>query len=144
MALSISMKSASQELADSAITKAITMLAATVAKAKNPINTDNKLISGLPNGPALDVTFMLPGKLEKPAFSGMRMGGYEAKAKTLYFEIAVPEHILHSAQSHVYAATALQDVVANANDFFCDNELHFNVLRWQQFVNDILATTTPA
>lgn len=133
MTLSISMKTASADLTDSAITKAITMLATKIAKSNQG--------TALPKKPALDVTFMLPGKLEKPAFTGMRMGGYEAGADTLFFEIAVPEHILHSSQSHLYAATALQDVVANANDFFTDNELHFNVLSWQQFVNQILAST---
>ncbi len=139
MTLSISMKTASADLTDSAITKAITMLATKIAKSSHAL--------AMPKKPSLDVTFMLPGKLEKPAFTGMRMGGYEAQADTLFFEIAVPEHILHSAQSHVYAATALQDVIANANDFFAadvflkDRELHFNVLSWQQFVNKILAST---
>lgn len=29
-----------------------------------------------PDGPALDINFMLPGKMEKPDFTGMLMGGY--------------------------------------------------------------------
>lgn len=132
MTLTISMKTASADLVDSAITKAITLLATKIAKS-NPG-------AAVPVKPSLDVTFMLPGKLEKPAFTGMRMGGYESGADTLFFEIAVPVHILHSAQSHLYAATALQDVVANANDFFADNQIHFNVLSWQQFANTILAS----
>lgn len=143
MTLTISMKTASADLADSAITKAIIGLASKVAKAKTAAPLSNQAAMP-PRGPALDVTFMLPGKLEKPAFSGMRMGGYESEAETLFFEIAVPEHILHSSQSHIYAATALQDVVANANDFFCDNRLHFNVLHWQKFVNQILASAINA
>ncbi len=134
MTLSISLKTASAELGDSAITKAITQLASRVALSHRH--------GSLPSEPALDVTFMLPGKLEKPAFSGMRMGGYEPMAKTLFFEIAVPEHILFSAQSHQYAAAALQDVVANAGDFFAEHELQFNALQWQQCVNRILDTTT--
>ena len=140
MTLTISMKTASADLVDSAITKAITLLATKIAKFNRS--------AAMPGKPSLDVTFMLPGKLEKPAFTGMRMGGYQPEAETLFFEIAVPEHILHSSQSHLYAATALQDVVANANDFFAanvffkDSELHFNMLSWQQFVNKILASTT--
>lgn len=135
MTLTISLKTASAELADSAITKAITLLATKIAKSNRTAT--------MPTGPALDVTFMLPGKLEKPAFSGMRMGGYKSEVGTLFFEIAVPEHILHSAQSHTYAAVALQDVVANANDFFADHELHFNALQWQQLINQVLDTTNP-
>ena len=143
MSLSISMKTASQELGDSSITKAITMLASNVARAKLAAAAapTASALDALPAGPALDVTFMLPGKLEKPPFKGMRMGGYEPAADTLYFEIAVPEHILHSEQSQLYTATALQDVITNANDYFSDNDVAFDVLRWQQFVNQVLAIT---
>lgn len=130
MSLTVSLKTASAELTDSAITRAITALATKIAIAR-------MTKGNLPNSPALDVTFMLPGKLEKPTFTGMRMGGYESNADTLFFEIAVPEHILHSTQSVQYTAVVLQDVIANASDFFQDNALHFNTLQWQAFINDV-------
>jgi hypothetical protein len=136
MTLSISVKTASADLKDSAITRAITALASKISAHTIGIRTPES--PALPDGPAIDVTFMLPGKLEKPQFSGMRMGGYEPRGDTLFFEVAVPEHILHSTQSPQYTAVVLQDVIANASDFFQDHQLHFNTLRWQQFINAVL------
>lgn len=131
MALNISMTTASAELADSAITKAITNLAATIAGKKR---------EGLvPEGSSLDVVFMLPGKLVKPDFTGMRMGGFDAASKTLYFEKAVPEHILHSNQSNEFVMRVMQDVVENASDYFNEQRADFEILRWQNLLNQINA-----
>jgi len=129
MPLTISMATGSSDLANSPIAKAITQLAATVAMKKR---------EGLvPEGAALDVTFMLPGKLAKPDFTGMRMGGFEAASKTLYFEKAVPEHILHSSQSNEFVVQVIQDVVSNASDYFQESQNDFEVLRWQNLVNQL-------
>lgn len=129
MALTISMSTASAELADSPITKAISGLAAMLVIKKR---------EGLvPDSPSLDIAFMLPGKLAKPDFAGMRMGGYDAEGKTLYFEKAVPEHILYSPQSTTFVFQVMQDVVDNAFDFFQDGSTEFDMLRWQNLVNKI-------
>ncbi len=124
MGLYISVTTASSTTTDSAINEAIIHLAAAVA---------NKTKQGLiPDGPSLDVTFMLPGQLEKPDFTGMRMGGYTTQGDTLFFEKAVPEHILQSTQAPRYVAMVMQDVVVEAESFFREHDMAFDAARWQE------------
>lgn len=131
MSLYISTKTASSELAESQINQAITHLAATMAV---------KLQHGLiPDGPSLDVTFLLPGKHDKPDFTGMRMGGYTPKNNTLFFEKAVPEHMVHSNHAKEFVAVVMEDVINHANEFFSETGISFDVPRWQQFL-DLLIT----
>ena len=126
MSLYISTKTASSELAESEINQAITLLAATMAV---------KLQHGLiPAGPSLDVTFMLPGKHDKPDFTGMRMGGYTENNNTLFFENAVPEHIVHSSHAKNFVAIVMEDVIENANEFFIEAGVNFDIARWQQLL----------
>ena len=134
MTLMISMTTASAELGDSPITKAITQLATTMAVKKRE--------GMVPSSPTLDLTFCLPGKFDKPQFTGMRMGGYDSTDKTLYFEKAVPDHIVHSQQAPEFVALVLQDMLDAAQDYFqaerFDNApVTFDVLRWQWLVNQV-------
>jgi hypothetical protein len=126
MSLYISVNTASSGLSDSAINNAVTRLAVKVAGEKQQGN--------IPAGPSLDVTFMLPGQVEKPDFTGMRMGGYTPEDDTLYFETAVPEHILHSQHAGQYVAMVMEDVIANAEAFFADSTVAFDARQWQQCV----------
>lgn len=132
MPLTISLKSASADLTDSTVFKAVTALAVKAATTQRA--------QPMPAGPSLDITFMLPGKFDKPAFSGMRMGGYDAVGATLFFEKAVPEHIVHAQKSHEYLALVLHDVVTNAIDFFAEHQLPFNAGYWQHFIQQIVGT----
>lgn len=134
MTLQISMTTASAELGDSPITKAITRLASTIAVKKRE--------GMVPTQPTLDVTFCLPGKFDKPDFTGMRMGCYDPEARILYFERAVPDHIVHSAHAMEFVSVVLQDVVGSAQDFFQASEFDaanepFDVLRWQWLANQV-------
>ncbi len=129
MSLYIGVTTASSELTESPISTAITTLAAVVALK----NRDGQI----PAGPSLDVTFMLPGKLEKPSFTGMRMGGYTHEDGTLYFEAAVPEGILRSSQAGQYVALVMEDAVANAETFFEENAVDFDARSWQSLVAQI-------
>jgi hypothetical protein len=129
MSLYIGVTTASTELTDSPVNTAITVLAASVA-----MKTRQGLI---PGGPSLDVTFMLPGKREKPAFAGMRMGGYTPEGGTLYFEAAVPEHILNSNQAGHYVAMVMQDVVTHAGAFFQENATAFDVPLWRRVMDQV-------
>ncbi len=126
MSLYISSATASSELKDSAINQAISRLAMSVAMAKQQ--------GGIPAGPSLDVTFMLPGQFEKPDFTGMRMGGYSDESDTLYFERSVPEYIIHSDMAKQYVAVVMQDVVDHAGEFFQAGGHEFDTARWQQLV----------
>lgn len=136
MSLHISINSATSELVDSAINAAITRLAALAARASR---------QGLiPESPSLDVVFMLPGKLDKPAFSGMHMGGYTREHNTLFFEVAVPEHVLQSTQAEQYVATVMEDVLANAEEFFQEHALSFDSPPWQHLVEQLVAQLSEA
>lgn len=123
MSLYISMNIPGNELSKSPIDDAITFLASHIAIEKRH--------GRLPEEPTLDITFMLPGKYEKPAFSGMRMGGYTDDNKTLFFETAVPEHITLSEQAPYYVATVLEDVIENADLFFTGTGVNFNIDHWR-------------
>ena len=133
MGLFISINTASAELSKSPIDDAITFVAAHAAVEKR---------QGLiPEGPSLDVTFLLPGALDKPDFSGMRMGGYTQESHTLFFETAVPEHILKSVSAPRYVATVMQEVVTNANAFFAENNIPFDSQRWRQVMHSLTEST---
>ena len=129
MSLYISTNTASSELSGSMIYHAITFLAATMA---------TKTLHGMmPGGPSLDVTFMLPGKLDKPNFTGMRMGSYTKKNNILFFEKAVPDHIVYSNQAKKFVNMVMQDVIVHADEFFKDCDTGFDINRWQQLLNQL-------
>lgn len=129
MTIQINVTTASQTLADSAINHAITQLARTVAQRKGT--------GDFPTSPILDITFMLPGQLEKPAFNGMRMGGYTPEQNTLYFERAVPEHLVNSPEALTFVSTVLRDVVSNAENYFQSTDAVFHPQEWLNLADDI-------
>ncbi len=134
MSLYISIHSPGRELDKTPIDDAITILAANAAIEKRN--------GRLPEGPALDVTFMLPGNEDVPPFEGMRMGGYTSENRTLYFESAVPEHIVRSRDAPRYVALALQDVVDNAGDFFKSNNIAFDEAQWHRAILPLIKTAS--
>lgn len=132
MGLSINIRSASSEALDSQMSRAITHLAAKAVRKGQR--------GDLPSGPGLDITFMLPGKLDKPGFQGMRMGGYTDRDKVLYFETAVPETLIQSTQAVRYVELTLQDAIDNAHDFFTQNYREFDRDSWQQVLDQLSLT----
>ncbi|WP_455211091.1 hypothetical protein [Kaarinaea lacus] len=134
MSLFISINSPSKELEKCPIDEAITILAANAAIEKRN--------GHLPKGPALDITFMLPNNNDIPPFNGMRMGGYTTENKTLYFESAVPEHIVRSKHAPRYVAIALQDVVDNASDFFKSHNIAFDEVQWHRAIAPLVRTAS--
>ena len=126
MSLFISSATASSELNQSAINEAISQLAVSVALAKQQ--------GSFPEGPSLDITFMIPGKFEKPEFTGMRMGGYSDESATLFFERSVPEFIIHSDMAKEYVAIVMQDVLDHASEFFQAGGINFEASKWQQLL----------
>lgn len=129
MGLSINIRSASSDALDSQVSRAITLLAAQVNRRQRH--------SGLPPGPGLDVTFMLPGKFDKPGFNGMRMGGFTDREGVLHFETAVPESLVQSREALRYVELTLQDVIDNANDFFVQNYRDFDQQGWQEVLDQL-------
>ena len=132
MSLFISVLIPSKELEKSPIDIAITVLAA---------NTQAEKRNGrLPGGPALDITFMLPYKEDVPEFQGMRMGGYTSENQTLYFESAVPEHIVYSENATRYVLLAIQDAVENADEYFQECNVLFNKTTWYNTIESLSNT----
>ena len=131
MTLHISMNTPNNELSKSPIDDAITFVASHIAIEKRH--------GRLPDEPTLDLTFMLPGTHEKPTFSGMRMGGYTQKDKTLYFETAVPEHITRSEKAPYYVAMVLEDMIDNADLFFSDTGVSFNANHWRSALQKFIS-----
>ena len=129
MGLYISVATASSENMDSPLNNAITLLASIVARK----NIDRQI----PNSPSIDITFMLPGKHEKPDFSGMRMGGYTNEGDTLFFEKAIPEHLLNSSHAKHYISMVMDDVVTNADMFFKEHQIEFDTQSWKQIVDQL-------
>ena len=129
MALYIGTASASQDHKESRMTHAITQMAAAIAL--------QKLRGGFPVSPSLDVSFLLPGKLEKAPFTGMQMGGYTDENRTLYFECAVPEPLINSTQAEAYVEAVIEDVVSNAAEYFSESGIHFDQLAWTRSLNEL-------
>lgn len=129
MSLYISINTASSTLGQSQIDDAITFMAAHAAIEKNQ--------GRLPNGPSLDITFLLPGEFELTPFEGMRMGGYTKECDTLFFETAVPEHILKSTDAPQYVAVVMQEVIENAQEFFIENKIEFNATEWRRTITNL-------
>lgn len=129
MSLRINVTTASADLAESPIQHAILTLASLVA--------EKQRLGTVPADPSLEITFMLPGKLDKPPFSGMRMGGYTDKNNTLYFEKAVPENILHSTASPKFVFTVIVDMVVNAGEFFQESDVPFDHIGWFRLASEI-------
>lgn len=133
MGINISTASASQSHSDSQMTKAITWLAASVFKRPG--------MPGLPETPTLDISFHLPGQLEKPAFSGMRYGGYTDADQVLYFECAVPERLVHSDHAAEYVKAIMDDVIDNAADYFDEVGVPVDLDGWKGQVRDLMTAT---
>ena len=124
MSCTISIRSASNDAANSPLANNVIAMAAALRKATQ---------SGrLPAGPALDITFMLPGKLEKPDFAGMRMGGYTSGENTLYFERAVPDALLYSAEASEFVKVVLEDAIDNAAEYFAGEGSSFDRVAWRK------------
>lgn len=132
MSLYISINTASSTLTQSPINDAITFVAVHAALEKQQ--------GALPDGPALDVTFLLPGEFESPDFDGMRMGGYTHEGDTLFFETAVPRHIIKSDEAPRYVALVMQDVVEHANEFFAEQDIRFDVGHWRRAIATLTQT----
>ena len=133
MGLYISINTASSTLTDSPINDAITFIAAHANIEKRQ--------GQMPNGPSLDVTFLLPGEYESPPFTGMRMGNYTLESDTLFFETAVPGHILYSDKAPGYVAVVMQGVVEYALEFFQENRIAFDANRWRQTMCKLTAAS---
>lgn len=129
MSLYISVNTPSAALAKSPIDEAITFYAASIAMEKR--------IGSFPEGPKLDITFMLSTLQNTPDFKGMRMGAYDDENQILYFETSVPEHISQSPVAQKYVRAVLQDAIDNAQHFFHEHGVAFEFERWHEAIGQL-------
>ena len=132
MGFYISTASASADNKESPIIQAIVRLATRIAK--------DKSTTIIPPKPSIEVQFMLPGKFDKANFTGMQMGGYTEENQTLYFECAVPEHIVESNYTDAYLEAVLDDITSNAEDFFSETLVSFDKHSWTNYMKGLMAT----
>ena len=129
MSLYISVNTPSADLSKSPIDNAITFYAASIAMEKR--------MGSFPQGPKLDITFMLTTHQDSPPFAGMRMGSYDDENQTLYFETAVPEHISDSPIAPKYVQAVLQDAVDNAQQYFNELGVEFDFYQWKETIDKL-------
>ncbi|MFC3607437.1 hypothetical protein [Stutzerimonas tarimensis] len=135
MGLYLSVTTASNNLKESPINRHIIRMASSAALLSRR--------GEIPASPSLDVTFMLPGKYDKPDFSGMRMGGYTPQNDTLFFQVAVPQRVLDSELTEPYMDLLLQDVVDNAAQMFHENSLAFDEAAWRRIIFTLSESAAP-
>ena len=135
MSLYISVNTPGLDFNRSPIDNAITFFAASIAMEKR--------VGSFPEGPKLDITFSLSSKQDMPDFDGMRMGPFDAKNQTLYFETAVPPHMTQSRAAPEYVQAVLQDVIDNAQDYFSDHGVDFDVEQWHHVIAKLSSSDTP-
>ncbi len=123
MSFYLNVVTASRDLDGSEIDKAIMATAMRIAKIRNGLETSNSA--------TIDLTLMLPGKIEKPGFQGMRMTGFSGEEGTLYIESAVPESMLQSEHAERYVNAVVQDAFDNAMAFFAEQGVEFSEQPWQ-------------
>lgn len=134
MSLYISVTTPTAEFSKSPMDEAITFYAASIAMEKR--------MGNFPQGPKLDITFMVSSQQETPPFQGMRMGAYDEENDTLYFETAVPLHMTQSAVAPKYVQAVLQDAVDNAQDYFHELGVTFDFYQWHQVIDKLAEPDT--
>ncbi|MCK9604871.1 MAG: hypothetical protein M0R33_00285 [Methylomonas sp.] len=118
MTLHISSMIPDRALDESTLFKAITKVAIDWAGFMNqPIQ--NKL-------PILNIVFLLPSRLEKADFEGLRLHSFEKDTQTLRIEAAVPAKMLESAHAERYVIAILLDAIDAAGEFFTEQRILFD------------------
>lgn len=129
MSLFINTTSPTADFKDSSLEKAITGMAMKLAMVRSQGN--------LPEGPGLDINFLVSTKDDNPGFTGMRMGNYGIDQNILHFERAVPVELLNSNSADDFVKAVLQDVVVNASYFFKELKVDFDLYSWKQTLDTL-------
>lgn len=134
MTLHISIALPSRDLEKCPMERAVTRIAERIAIEKR--------YRRVPDGRALDVSFLLSSENDAPPFTGMRMGGYSAENDTLFFQAAVPPTLSRSAKASLYVSLVLQDVIDNAAEFFGEHGVTFDAMQWRKFFDSVIPLQT--
>lgn len=123
------------ELQRSVFGEALTQVALNLAKARS-----HRLQSTSPN---VDFYFLVPGKLAKPDFQGMRIHSFDSETDTIRIESSVPDHMVTSKHAEDYVVASLLDAMDNAFDFFADSAVLFQRDEYQNLVESLRSSPKP-
>lgn len=85
----------------------------------------------------LKVKFFLAGKYENTGFTGMRISGFEADAKIVHVEIAVPNSITYSDYAEDYIIAELDDALEAVNYFLGEMRMGFDYFSHKRLLDSL-------
>ncbi|TCK09008.1 hypothetical protein [Marinobacterium mangrovicola] len=130
MALFIGAYLPDRRLDDTPFSKALTRVAAGLAKLRQ-----NTVQSSAPN---VDLHFLMPGQSELPGFEGMRFHSYDPASRTLRIESSVPGRMLGSTHAEAFVIAAMQDAIDNAKEFFTSQKADFTSEEYFELVDRLI------
>lgn len=126
MALHIASMMPDRALDESAVGKAITRIAIELAGLRNqPLQK---------RAPVLDIVFLLPSRVEKADFEGLRLHSYEQGTQMLRIESAVPEKMVTSTHAERFVVAVLLDAIDAAAEFFAERNILFDAFGHQALI----------
>jgi len=119
MTLHIGSMMPDRSLDESVLIKAITKVAADLARLRDQLVQKKK--------PILDIVFLLPSREEKADFAGLRLHSFDHVGQILRIETAVPEKMVTSIHAERFVIAIIQDAIDAASVFFSEQHILFDV-----------------
>jgi hypothetical protein len=104
---------------ESALVKAITKVATDLAGLRDQLVKKKK--------PVLDIVFLLPSRLEKADFAGLRLHSFDPARQILRIESVLPEKMVASIHAGRFVIAIMQDAIDVAGEFFSEQQILFDI-----------------
>ena len=118
MTLHIGSMMPDRSLDESILVKAITQVAADLADLRDQAVQKKT--------PVLDIVFLLPSRVEKADFAGLRLHSFDSARQILKIESAVPEKMVASIHAERFVIAIMLDAIDAAAEFFDEQNILFN------------------
>ena len=118
MTLHIGAMMPDRSLDESFLIKAITKVATDLATLRNQLVQQKT--------PVLDIVFLLPSRVEKADFAGLRLHSFDTVRQILKIESAVPEKMVTSIHAERFVIAIMLDAIDAAGEFFGEQHILFN------------------
>ena len=119
-----------RSLDESVLVKAITKVATDLAGLRDQLVQKRT--------PVLDVVFLLPSRLEKADFTGLRLHSFDTAGQILRIECAVPGKMMTSIHAERFVIAIMQDAIDAAGEFFSEQHILFSVSEYLAWVDSII------
>jgi len=119
MTLHIGAMMPDRSLDESILVKAITQVAADLAGLRDQAVQKKT--------PVLDIVFLLPSRVEKADFAGLRLHSFDTARQILRIESAVLEKMVTSIHAERFVIAIMQDAIDAAGEFFSEQHILFDV-----------------